>query len=53
MDSTSGGIALDGSRSAPIYRVVIVRKDGSTLDAVDLASQALNVWERFFAVHQI
>jgi hypothetical protein len=52
-ESTPAGLALDGSRSAPIYRVVVVRKDGSTLDAVELATLALNDWERFFAIHQI
>ena len=51
--STPPGRALDGSRSDPVYRVVIVHKDGSVLDAVELATQAMNAWERFFAAHQI
>ena len=51
--STPAGLAMDGSRSDPVYRVVIVHKDGSVLDAVELATQAVNAWERFFAAHQL
>ena len=50
-ESTPAGLAPDGSRSAPVYRVVVVRKDGSALDSVALAAQALDDWERFFAIY--
>ena len=50
-ESTPAGLAMDGSRSAPVYRVVVMRKDGSTIDAVTLAAQALDDWERFFVIY--
>jgi hypothetical protein len=50
---TPDGVAMEGSPGAPNYRVVVARKDGSTLDVVALANQALNDWERFFALHKM
>ena len=43
----------EGSPNTPIYRVKVVRNDGSRHEAVALAAQAVSDWERFFELHKV
>jgi hypothetical protein len=52
-NSMPADLAPVGSLNTPIYRVKVVRNDGSRHEVVAIATQALNDWERFFELHKI
>jgi hypothetical protein len=52
-NSMSADLVPIGSLNTPIYRVKVVRNDGSRHEVVAIATQALNDWERFFELHRI
>ena len=40
-----------GQLATPIFRVKIMRKDGTKREAVELATEAISDWEQFFSQH--